>query len=176
MKKIEIYREPKVFVFGNPCITEYTLEENELFFDKTINLSYIDELKLIESKISITNKFDYIHNNLDHVLETFKNNKVLMARITTSLAIALFLSSNPTNCFALSAMEKMTTTGANLVGILSIGINKGIMIMTVLRLFKEYTNGANNHRVFDILKESLALILSMILIPKLPIIVGTFFN
>lgn len=176
MKKIEIYREPKVFVFGNPAITECTVEENELFFDKTVNLSYIEELKLIESKTNTTDRFYYIHDNLDYILRSFKNNKLLIAKITTSLAIALFISSNPTSCFALSTMEKVTTAGFNLVGVLSIGINKGIMIMTVLRLFKEYTNGANNHRVFEILKESLALILAMVLIPKLPVIVETFSN
>ena len=166
MRKIEIYREPKVFVFGNPYITTCTKEENKTFFDNTINIDSI----IYKSKFDTHNKLNFIYNNIDNTLETLKDNKIL----TVSIALSLFIASNPTSCFATSFMEEMTNIGTNLVGVLSVGITKGLLIITALRLFNEYINGANYYRIFNILKESIALILAIVVIPKLPIIVNTF--
>lgn len=170
MRKIEIYREPKVFVFGNPYITTCTKEENKTFFDNTINIDSI----IYKSKFDTHNKLNFIYNNIDNTLENLKDNKILIEKITVSIALSLFIASNPTSCFATSFMEEMTNIGTNLVGVLSVGITKGLLIITALRLFNEYINGANYYRIFNILKESIALILAIVVIPKLPIIVNTF--
>lgn len=168
MKKIEVIREKKVFVFGNPYLKECTIEENSFFFKDNI------DPYLVGINRNMENKADFIFNNLNNMVSELRLNNTMHSNLTTSLAIALFIASNPTSCFALDYVDKIFTAGMNAVSILTVGLIKGVLIITALRLLNEYINGSNNYRIFDILKECIGVILLTVLIPRLPIIFGIF--
>lgn len=171
MKKIKTERESKVFVFGHPYITECSVDENSLFFINSIDPLSIP---LKEASSYFDKSTNFFYSNFDKVLKEVKHNKVIYAKLISIIAITLLLASNPTSCFAMSFVEKMSIVGKNLIDILSVGMIKGVLILTVLRLFNEYTRGCSDCRVFEILKESLAIILAVIVIPKLPVIISSF--
>lgn len=172
MKKIEINRENKVFVFGNPNLTECTFEENALFFKESIDPLSVGISKNITARDAVLNKFDFIEDNFDKLLIHFSKNKVFYKKAVYTLALALFFSSNPTSIFAMPYMDKLSSTGAKLLPAIVVGINKGVLILTLVKLFNEYLNGCSQYRVFEILRECVAVLLATTIIPNLPLIVN----
>lgn len=163
MNKIKVERENKVFVYGNPYLSECTKEENILFFDKTV-----DPLMIIKNHREFNSIKDYIN--------TFLNNKKNnLTKITTTLSLSLFIALNPNTSTALSylnTLSKISSTGEDLISAFATGVIKGVSIITVVRLFNELMNGGNEYRLFEILKECLGVILAVIIIPKVPLIIS----
>lgn len=163
MNKIKVEREDKVFVYGNPYLSECTKEDNMLFFDKTV-----DPLMIIKNNKELTSIKECINNVL-------KDKNFNLAEITTTLSLSLFIAFNPNTSIALSYMNtlsKISSTGEDIISAFAIGVIKGVSVITVVRLFNELMNGGNEYRLFEILKECLGVILAIIILPKVPFIIS----
>lgn len=89
------------------------------------------------------------------------------------------LSSIPSFSFALTGnatLDKLFERGTEIGGILSISIIEVVSIITVIRLINEFMNGSNEHRLFKILKDCLAVIFAMAILPKLPLLITMIFK
>lgn len=91
------------------------------------------------------------------------------------LLMVLFSSILPTYSFAISNTSKLNSiylAGLNIVQGLSSGIIKIISIITLIRLFNEFTKGVNENKLFDILREFIAVVLVMMILPKIPALIA----
>lgn len=123
--------------------------------------------------------FDLIlnQNNLDFKIDRLLSkvkNKNNIQNIVIILAISLFISSNPTSTFALSSLNSFKDNGFKIVNEIRDIIIQGVIITTALRLLYEYTQGANDYRIFDVLKESIGIIAILLILPKIPDIFNSF--
>lgn len=157
-----IYREPKVFVFCNSETKICTVEENELFFKE--NLSF----ELAKNNLNKSNKFDSYCNKLYSLTNKLNNRKFILSKVVPCIALTLYLALNPNKCFALASLEEFKVIGISLANLISDTIIKGVLILCAVKLLIEYSNGANQNRIFDILKECLSIILVVMLLPKIP--------
>ena len=112
---------------------------------------------------------NFIDFNIDRLLSKTKD-KVKITNIITILATTLFISANPTSSFAISSLETFKNNGLKLVDEVSSIIIQGIVILTALRLTYEYFQGADDYRIFNVLKESIGAILLLLLLPRVPTI------
>ena len=123
--------------------------------------------------------FDLIlnQNNLDFKIDRLLSkvkNKNNIQNIVIILAISLFISSNPTSTFALSSLNSFKDNGFKIVNEIRDIIIQGVIITTALRLLYEYTQGANDYRIFDVLNESIGIIAILLILPKIPDIFNSF--
>lgn len=112
-------------------------------------------------------------------MSLLKNKKYNLNKIIKCASGSLLLILIPNESLALSESEiltKLKVGGLKATEVISIGLIKVILIISVIRLLNEYINGANERKFFDILKESLAIILVVTLIPKIPTIINLFLN
>ena len=109
--------------------------------------------------------FNFINKYLDIFFK--KNIKLLILTFN-------FIFVNYVNVFALASLEEFIEKGKDVVSILEIGITKGILLLTVIRLVGEYLNGANMYRIVNILKEGVEVLLMIKIIINLPSIIGIF--
>lgn len=165
------YDKDIVRVFGLENIEYCTKEENEIFFDKDIDLEL--HLNLIKS-IKENDIIDYI----DKILEHIKKNKTIYIRLTFLVASTLLLISNPTNIYAYSYVAQdnilrnvAENVGSDIFDGVSMGTIKGTLIITALRLFAEYTRGGSKYKSFEIIKQCVVVLSVIIILPLLPGIV-----
>lgn len=85
-----------------------------------------------------------------------------------------FISLDYISIFASSSLDAFINKGRSFIIVLESGITKGVLILTAIRLFGEYLNGANSYRVVDILKEGISVLLIVRFIPELPNIIKMF--
>lgn len=116
---------------------------------------------------NLTLNNNLIDFDIDRLLNKIKD-KAKINNIISVLAITLFFSFNPTHSFAISSLEILKSNGLILVNKASHFLINGIIIVTVLRLSYEYFHGANECRIFDILKECVGVILLLLLLPRIP--------
>ena len=127
--------------------------------------------KFNRESLNLISNSNYIDFNIDRLLNKIKDKKTIN-KIIIILGISLFLASNPTSSFALSSLETFKENGLMLVNQISDILIQGIIILTIFRLLYEYIQGANDYRIFDVLKESIGAIALLIILPKIP----TIFN
>lgn len=162
MNKIKAEKKDRVFVYGNPYLNKYNKEDSLLLFEKSVDP---------ELQEKNNNKPIYTSNTTN----LLSNKKFDLNKITKSLPFTLFIVFNPNSSMALSylnTLDKISSTGEDIISAFGIGVVKVVSIITVLRLLNELMNGGNEYRFFKILKECLGVILAIILIPRIPIIIS----
>ena len=160
-----------VHVFGVPKISSCSKEEYNMIFNKDYDIS-----NFYNNKASLDNPDKIINRVLEHLQKY--NYKETYSKLTKCISLTLFMASNPTACLALSSSsggnlfrEMIEQLGADLLDGVSMGAIKGVLIVTALRLFVEYTKGGSKYRFFDIAKQCLIVLLIIIILPTLPGIV-----
>ena len=176
MKNNNNLNEQMVHVFGLPGVTKCTQSENLLFFNEEYDINLI-----LNQKNHQYLNYNHLSINLESILGHLKKNKKVYLKLVSSVAIAIYLASNPTNTFALTLVEstfsEMTEKlGNDTLSWVKIGAINGILIITALRLFAEYTRGGSKYKTFEILKQCVWVLLILIALPMLPKIVTKFVN
>lgn len=162
MKDLNVKKEYEILIYKKTHLDKITKTRDISIFNKKVN-----------HLIDITNKETILINK--PVIDFFKNCKLNLNEITTSISVGLFVSLTPSISIALSHQEKLNNIrliGEDLVSAFGVGVIKGVSIVTVIRLFNELMNGGNEHRIFKILKECLGVILAVVIIPKVPLIIS----
>lgn len=173
--KKDITSSKRIHVFGLSNTTSCSKEEYELIFNKNFDISNIsnDEFKSLLFTDANQDKV------INLVLKTLKkyNYKDVYLKLVTDISTTLFIASNPIYCFALSSTENnffedmVNRLGTDLLDGVSAGAIKGVLIVTALRLFVEYTRGGSKYKFFDIIKQCLIVLLIIVVLPTLPGIV-----
>lgn len=163
-----------IHVFGVPNLKKCSYEEYNLLFDNNFDISSFldDSMLLCNSDKSI--------NNLLKLLPKH-NYKDVYLKLTIGLSLTLFMASNPILCFALSSNDNffrkaIEQLGSDVLDGVSIGAIKGVLVVTALRLFVEYTRGGSKYKFFDIVKQCIIVLLGIIILPLLPGIVSLIVN
>ena len=173
-KKSTIYSS-NIHVFGVTNVKSCSKEEYELIFNKDFDVSSFCDNKYL---------FDNLDKTNNHVLDVFRNHnyKKIHSKLVASISLALFMASNPISCFALSSSnnnffkDMIERLGTDLLDGVSMGAIKGVLIVTALRLFVEYTRGGSKYKFFDITKQCIIVLLIIIILPTLPGIVNLVVN
>lgn len=85
-----------------------------------------------------------------------------------------FSGLNTINAYSLT-MEEVMNAGQTAVNVISLGITKAMIIITILRILNEFLNNGNNlNRIAIILKECFGVVLIVYVIPKIPFIIYLF--
>lgn len=144
-----ITNKKTIHVFGVEGIDKCSHEEYNLLFDKNFNID------------------DFLYK---------KNNNLLKRQLSKILGLTLFIASNPQYTLAYSKLLMSTgkSIGDDLFSKAKTFTIYGVLIVTVFRLFSEYSRGGSKYRVSEILKECVLIILSIIFLPKVPIILENF--
>ena len=126
----------------------------------------------------ITKNYDVIVNKFELVLNHIQKNKVLYSRIVFVLGLLLSLSASSssalmttTDVLALTdntPTKKLLEFLKHLLGFVGSGAIIGILCVTILRLFSEYSKGATVHQYMSIFKVSLLLLAIIFLLPFVP--------
>ena len=141
-------KSEKVHVFGLEEIDSCSYEEYSLLFNKDFNID------------------DFLYKN--------KNNNKFKKYIVKITGIALFLASNPKHILAFSKAN--TSMGSDLYSKAKSFSIVGVLIITALRLFFEFSRGGSKYRTFEIIKECVLIILAIIILPGIPNILETFLD
>lgn len=164
-----------VHVFGVPNLKKCSNEEYNMLFDTNFDISNFldDSMIFCNSNKSI--------NTLLKSLPQY-NYKEIYLKLTIGLSLTLFMASNPISCFALSSNDNnffrkaIEQLGNDVLDGVSIGAIKGVLVVTALRLFVEYTRGGSKYKFFDIIKQCLIVLLGIIILPLLPGLVSLVVN
>lgn len=140
--------EKNIHVFGLNGINRCSKEEYDLLFNKDFNIK------------------EFINPNKSDFLSKFSK----------MLGISLFIVSNPKNTFAYSTIiDKLPKRiGGDIFNKISGFTIYGILIVTAVRLLCEYGRGGSKHRLVEIVKECIFLVLATLFLPKIPDIAGSF--
>lgn len=171
--KKSITNSTNIHVFGVPNINSCSKEEYEMIFNEDFDISNFYNKTL----------FDNPDKAIDKILKILQNHnyKGIYSKLTTSISLSLFMASNPISCFALSSdnnlfKEMVDRLGTDLLDGVSMGAIKGVLIVTALRLFVEYTRGGSKYKFFDITKQCIIVLLIIVVLPILPGIVNLVVN
>lgn len=163
-----------IHVFGVPNVKSCSKEKYEMIFNKDFDISNFYNNKT---------PHDSLDKTINKVLEVLQNHnyKDIYSKLTTSISLVLFMASNPILCFALSSnnnffKDMVDRLGTDLLDGVSMGAIKGVLIVTALRLFVEYTRGGSKYKFFDITKQCIIVLLIIIVLPILPGIVNLVVN
>lgn len=163
----EIISPQHVHVFGLKNISICTKEENLKFFNKDYSFNSINDYKdfrFIED--------NYSDNFLETILSNINNNKELYIKIVKVVGLTLYFASNMQNktSYALGNFLADTTSalGDDIFKWVSTGAMKGILIITTLRLFSEYSRGGSKYKIFEIVKQCIIILLVLFVLPTLP--------
>lgn len=176
MKNVYINREPVVHVFGVPGITRCTPEENKLLFNGDLN--NVKDILILKNVPKSTFRDSFVFNEIEKILNHIKRNKQVYFKIIKVLAVTLLMVSEPTNAFALSLTSNtlkdiMESIGNDLFDCISTGAVKGLLVITIIRLFGEYTRGGSKYKSMEIIKQFVVVIVLIVILPLLPSLVNS---
>ena len=166
-----IHKSSEVFIFGIDGVSHCTHEMNSKLFNADLDVN--DTINNLQKEFP--KNFNKCIRRLKKESLKLLSDKKFQRKLVVILALSMLITMNPSSSFAFSYMDKITETGRNLLPVVITGINKGILIITALRLFSEYMNGFSKYNVTEIVKDCITVILATTLIPNLPAIFEIIF-
>lgn len=177
-KDIEKYtftQSSKVHVFGVPGITKCSCDDNRKFFENDFTMEKLEDM------ICFSDNY-FNRYSLDNNLPTEFRYRGMCLKLTRYISTCILIACNTTVSFALSESgenifeEMLRRFFEDLLTGVRAGAVLGVLIVTALRLFMEFTRGGSKYKTFDILKQCVIILIIIAVLPILPDIINTIVN